>query len=41
MIIERKLRGRGKLRVSDEHIHTNIYQIDNHIGLTEYNQELY
>ena len=41
IMIKRKLRGRGKLRVSDEYIHTNIYQIDNHIGLTEYNQELY
>ena len=40
IMIKRKLRGRGKLRVSDEYIHTNIYQIDNHIGLTEYNQEL-
>ena len=29
MIIKRKLEGRAKLRVWDEHMHTNRYQIDN------------
>ena len=28
MIIERKLEGRDKLRIWDENIHSNIYQVD-------------
>ena len=41
MIIKRKFQGRNKLRVWDENIHTNIYQVDNEKGPTEYNRELY
>ena len=40
MIIERKLEGRDKLRIWDENIHSNIYQVDKK-GPTEQNRQLY
>ena len=35
MIIKTKLEGRDKLRVWNENIHTDIYQIDNEKGQME------
>ena len=35
LTIKRKLEGRDKVRVWDENIHTNIYQVDNEKGPTE------